>query len=736
MPVLPITDSTLIYGSNDAGKTMRKNDDRVNQVIEVASHNLFLSSHIVAGVEIFSAGDLEIHCSPIGFFLLDLSRCFPPEDFAVVWNHDVRISKESLENVPAELSSTSLWYRMLRPEFLQWLKAESKTGALSPDALSSWGKVDAIEHNSRVSKATELLLSTRVEEIVDFLFHVPLCSKPSLPLNLIFHKFGMNVRHMGIVFLMLLKRADSFPLYKWIIIQRLFFIELTSRTIKSLLREFCRIREVSGNSSKETKIAQFLQSMQELPSLGQEDSLRTLFLDRLVSKFGYSATNLVPFMAEPSFKAHWKEAILLAVETIGLLLTQKAIDNFRSSDELYAFTVSDFADFTVKIKNLCIFDRCSAISEIQRAEIAQKKYQERVELSFRANAIQYAGKSMISFGTPLDDFEIVVSQELVCLEHDFSAYELAQRMLYLLALCFLEFKTQTHVGKAKVVRHCRALFDLFLSQSREAAKDASDQKKKIGQEFLKSIKFFDSCGVFEDLTLKKLVLCRLRALAFASNEDILEDIQSGINVNDPSLEDLLVLSTWVNQGWSSKNEAVSSCRMKKKFSEQILTIKFKNASVWGFFDEEKELTAMDEKDDLKFLPTFEDISNLSSLEGFLTRGNFLFYKRFFEFFDSIGSLSSKLTSSANLSHLMRFWKAESPLELLIFLNLPGEFVRVSRSTHLPNLSSEQMVSLKLLSTLLSTVKDGISTSGVSFVSEKQQVETPYDFHFPNETFPN
>jgi hypothetical protein len=638
------------------------------------------------------------------------------------WNHDVYSLKgESSEKAPADLSATSLWYRMLRPEFLQWLKAESKTGPLSPDSLSSWGKVDAADHNSRVSKATELLLSTRVEDIVDFLFHVPLFAKPLLPLNLIFHKFGMNIRHMGTVFSMLLQRADSFPQYKWSIIQRLFFIELIGRTVKSLLREFCRIREVSSNSSQ-TKIAQFLQSMQELPFMGKEDSLYALFLDRLVSKFGNSATNLVPLMTDTAFKEHWKEAILLAVESVGLLLTQKAIDNFRASEDVFAFTVSDFADFTVKIKNLCIFDRCSAISEIQRAEISQKKNQWRVELSFRANSIQYAGKSMISFGTSLDDFEIIVSQELLCLEHDVSANEVAQRMLYLLALCYLEFKTQTYVGKAKVVSHCKALFDVFLSQSREASFEESDERQKIGQEFLRSVNFFESCGVFEDLTLKKLVLCRLRTLAFVPNEDIIEDIQAGISSNEPSLEDLFILSTWVNQGWSSKDEVGSFPKIRKKFSDQILNKKLKNASVWGFYDEEKELA--DEKDDPRFLSTVEDISNLSSLEGFITRGNFQFYKRFFQFFGSIGSLSTKLDPSAKLSHLMKFWQAENPLELLVCLNLPEEFVRLSRSSHLPIFSSEQMASFNLLSALVSTVKDGSRIFGNNFLVKKKSIETP------------
>jgi hypothetical protein len=58
MPVLPNTRSTLVYGSNDAGKTERKDDDQVNKAIENASKILFLASHIVAGVEIFSAGDM------------------------------------------------------------------------------------------------------------------------------------------------------------------------------------------------------------------------------------------------------------------------------------------------------------------------------------------------------------------------------------------------------------------------------------------------------------------------------------------------------------------------------------------------------------------------------------------------------------------------------------------------------------------------------------------------------
>jgi hypothetical protein len=101
---LPISGSTLVYGSNDGGKTVLNSDPAVNGLVEKLCKNLNLKGHYCGRdtkVFIYSPGDLEAHKGKDGrVYVLDTARMFPP----------LR---------PDKTKRGSFLYRLMRPEFVK-----------------------------------------------------------------------------------------------------------------------------------------------------------------------------------------------------------------------------------------------------------------------------------------------------------------------------------------------------------------------------------------------------------------------------------------------------------------------------------------------------------------------------------------------------------------------------------------------------------------------------------------
>jgi hypothetical protein len=109
MALLPISKNTLVYGSSNAGNEIQQDEVFVNESLETAAKELFLSAHMVRGKVMFSAGDFEVHkVGENSYFLLDLSRAFPPESPEILEKHFRKV----LLN----------YFRHFRPEYLLYLK--------------------------------------------------------------------------------------------------------------------------------------------------------------------------------------------------------------------------------------------------------------------------------------------------------------------------------------------------------------------------------------------------------------------------------------------------------------------------------------------------------------------------------------------------------------------------------------------------------------------------------------
>lgn len=83
-PKLPLSSSSLIYGSNDAGQTVFNSDPIMNELMKLAGQKLNISAHVCGitdsspGVVLDGPTDVEGHKGSDGrYYLLDTVRLSP-----------------------------------------------------------------------------------------------------------------------------------------------------------------------------------------------------------------------------------------------------------------------------------------------------------------------------------------------------------------------------------------------------------------------------------------------------------------------------------------------------------------------------------------------------------------------------------------------------------------------------------------------------------------------------------
>ena len=124
MTQLPLSRAHLVYGSKDAGRTVHNDIAEFSEHMAAAGQALHLAPHPVGGCLLHTAGDVEGHVDPDGNkYLLDLARTFPPE------------SPAECKHLPP--SGNSVFYRQLRPEFLQRLASSSRNRAVLPSTSAN-----------------------------------------------------------------------------------------------------------------------------------------------------------------------------------------------------------------------------------------------------------------------------------------------------------------------------------------------------------------------------------------------------------------------------------------------------------------------------------------------------------------------------------------------------------------------------------------------------------------------
>lgn len=199
MSTLPIGTDTLLYGSGDAGKTVKADNVLLNEAMEKAGEHLNLASHLVGDKMITGPGDIEGHLGRDGrFYVIDYARTFPPE------------------GPPPNLDGwdrRSVFYELLRPELVQRYPRQ-----LSSDAFSNWQLHEPRMKtlNDEVTKARHYLHHVVIPEFAEklkdpqftesffpsvyhpsFIFNQKNDEKDETLLCYSLHKHGINVRHLG-----------------------------------------------------------------------------------------------------------------------------------------------------------------------------------------------------------------------------------------------------------------------------------------------------------------------------------------------------------------------------------------------------------------------------------------------------------------------------------------------------------------------------------------------------------
>lgn len=172
MTLIPIRGTeTLIYGSNDACKTDRNDDEVFDKCMEHLASHLNFKQHQAGNTSLWTAADVEGH---LGF--------------------DGR------------------YYKRLRPELVRSIKFP-----LSSDAFSRFGLHDGQIHDSEVLNATSIL---HKYEITRFCYWLSIQDKfaleifpfdPDFNLSFLLHSFGINVRHCFQVYHTLLVLGNLLP---------------------------------------------------------------------------------------------------------------------------------------------------------------------------------------------------------------------------------------------------------------------------------------------------------------------------------------------------------------------------------------------------------------------------------------------------------------------------------------------------------------------------------------------
>jgi len=245
--ILPINDSTLSYGSADAGVTVHNSNNELNNLIETLGKKLNLSEHLtgskIGAKKLYMPGDIEVHHGADGkFYILDVARLMPPE---------APISTPKF----GSLDSRKIFYQTLRPELVKGYKE-----SLSSDAFSGWAQYDTArkEHEEKVQKCSNYLRDTIIPKFSSAFENFRLQSITYLPsdkekwmtldakvittllnvadMSALVHYYGINVRHLGRIRSHLKK-----PEFRDFML-----LQITARVMKNILRE--DMREIMKNS--------------------------------------------------------------------------------------------------------------------------------------------------------------------------------------------------------------------------------------------------------------------------------------------------------------------------------------------------------------------------------------------------------------------------------------------------------------------------------------------------------
>ena len=241
MPMLPVSKTTIVHGSNDAGKTVHTSPE-FNRILKSIGEKLNLKPHRVGkeGKVFYTPIDLEGHLGEDGkLYMLDFSRLFPPQ-------------------TPSCAHKMSHLYQLLRPEFVRMYKKPLCSDAFStfiiPDQSDEERSKEAEEHDNEVDEATHYLTEELLQVFAQRLVQLPRDQRDTFPLIVLLHESGINVRFLGLLYRYVEDLHDDYWATKLL-------VEMATRVIKVELQALLRDNKAPGESRYKKIVVRYMNTV-------------------------------------------------------------------------------------------------------------------------------------------------------------------------------------------------------------------------------------------------------------------------------------------------------------------------------------------------------------------------------------------------------------------------------------------------------------------------------------------
>ena len=218
--LLPISKSTLVYGSADAGVTIYNSDPKAEELAKRLAHFLNLKPH-VCGVAsdkklLYTCGDMEIHLGRDSrYYVLDAARLFPPTE-------------------PMGFAGNETLYNLFRPSFLKGFEKP-----LSSDAFSIFEARETRETSmGEIENATKYLLDVKLTQVLQYIVSVN--AHDSIFLSSMLHLSGINLRYLGLARRMAVQLFKSSEDSDYTVLARRLLEEMAVRSMKCMFRRRLR----------------------------------------------------------------------------------------------------------------------------------------------------------------------------------------------------------------------------------------------------------------------------------------------------------------------------------------------------------------------------------------------------------------------------------------------------------------------------------------------------------------
>jgi hypothetical protein len=186
-----------VYGTEDRGKKIKSTNKLLETKLMQAARKLNLARHGVKGEDdltvkfVPAAGDMKGYKGEDGrLYVINFRRGFPMED------------PEATHHLPQSERGQSIFWRMLRPEFVRDYPV-----ALSPDAnvVICKDAPDWEKHTVQAKEAAQYLVKELVPAFAEELAQRPITTEGKLPsienldITQEMHRRGINMRHIGLL---------------------------------------------------------------------------------------------------------------------------------------------------------------------------------------------------------------------------------------------------------------------------------------------------------------------------------------------------------------------------------------------------------------------------------------------------------------------------------------------------------------------------------------------------------